>query len=74
MYVNNVAATHTAKNGILTVNLGDIAAGKTVTVTFKAKINGDMYNQTIYNTAAAVLVTYGAVSPFLTYTPSSLSS
>ncbi len=51
VYVNNVAATHTVKNGTLTVNLGDIAAGKTVTVTFKAKINGDMYNQTIYNTA-----------------------
>lgn len=53
VYVNNVAATHTAKNGTLTVGLGDIAAGKTVTVTFKAKINGDMYNQTIYNTAVA---------------------
>ena len=53
VYVNNVAATHTAKNGTLTVKLGDIAAGKTVTVTFKAKINGDMYNQTIYNTAVA---------------------
>ena len=47
MYVNNVAATHTAKNGTLTVNLGDIAAGKTVITTFKAKINGDMYNRTI---------------------------
>ena len=53
VYVNNVAAAHTAKNGTLTVGLGDIAAGKTVTVTFKAKINGDMYNQTIYNTAVA---------------------
>ena len=53
VYVNNVAATHTVQNGTLTVNLGDIAAGKTVTVTFKAKINGDMYNQTIYNTAVA---------------------
>lgn len=53
VYVNNVAATHTVKNGTLTVGLGDIAAGKTVTVTFKAKINGDMYNQTIYNTAVA---------------------
>ena len=53
VYVNNAAATHTAKNGTLTVNLGDIAAGKTVTVTFKAKINGDMYNQTIYNIAVA---------------------
>ena len=53
VYVNNAAATHTVKNGTLTVNLGDIAAGKTVTVTFKAKINGDMYNQTIYNTAVA---------------------
>ena len=53
VYVNNVAATHTVKNGTLTVNLGDIAVGKTVTVTFKAKINGDMYNQTIYNTAVA---------------------
>ncbi len=37
VYVNNAAATHTVKNGMLTVNLGDIAAGKTVTVTFKAK-------------------------------------
>lgn len=53
VYVNNVAATHTAKNGTLTVGLGDIAAGKTVIATFKAKINGDMYNQTIYNTAVA---------------------
>lgn len=53
VYVNNVAATHTVKNGTLTVNLGDIAAGKTVIATFKAKINGDMYNQTIYNTAVA---------------------
>lgn len=53
IYVNNVAATHTAKNGTLTVGLGDIAAGKTVIATFKAKINGDMYNQTIYNTAVA---------------------
>ena len=53
VYVNNVAAAHTAKNGTLTVGLGDIAAGKTVIATFKAKINGDMYNQTIYNTAVA---------------------
>lgn len=53
VYVNNVAATHTVKNGTLIVNLGDIAAGKTVIATFKAKINGDMYNQTIYNTAVA---------------------
>ena len=53
VYVNNVAATHTAKNGTLTMGLGDIAAGKTVIATFKAKINGDMYNQTIYNTAVA---------------------
>lgn len=38
---------------MLSVPLGDIAAGQTVSVTFKATVNSDMYNQTIYNTAVA---------------------
>lgn len=53
VYVDNKAAQHSFKNGLLTVLLGDIAAGQTVTVTFKATVNADMYNQTIYNTAVA---------------------
>ena len=53
VYVDNKAAQHSFENGLLTVSLGDIAAGQTVTVTFKATVNADMYNQTIYNTAVA---------------------
>lgn len=53
VYVDNEAAEHAFKNGLLSVLLGDIAAGQTVTVTFKATVNADMYNQTIYNTAVA---------------------
>ena len=53
VYVDNKAAQHSFENGLLTVSLGDIAAGQTVTVTFKATVNNDMYNQTIYNTAVA---------------------
>ena len=53
VYVDNKAAQHSFENGLLTVPLGDIAAGQTVTVTFKATVNSDMYNQTIYNTAIA---------------------
>ncbi len=53
VYVDNKAAQHSFESGLLTVPLGDIAAGQTVTVTFKAKVNADMYNQTIYNTAVA---------------------
>ena len=51
VYVDNKAAQHSFENGLLTVSLGDIAAGQTVIVTFKATVNSDMYNQTIYNTA-----------------------
>ena len=53
VYVDNKVAQHSFENGLLTVSLGDIAAGQTVTVTFKAIVNSDMYNQTIYNTAVA---------------------
>ena len=53
VYVDNDAAQHSFENGLLTVPLGDIAADQTVTVTFKATVNSDMYNQTIYNTAVA---------------------
>ena len=53
VYVDNDAAQHSFENSLLTVPLGDIAAGQTVTVTFKATVNNDMYNQTIYNTAIA---------------------
>ena len=53
VYVDNKAAQHSFENGLLTVSLGDIAAGQTVSVTFKATVNNDMYNQTIYNTAVA---------------------
>lgn len=53
VYVDNKAAQHSFENGLLTVSLGDIAAGQTVIVTFKATVNNDMYNQTIYNTAVA---------------------
>ncbi len=53
VYVDNKAAQHSFENGLLSVSLGDIAAGQTVTVTFKATVNNDMYNQTIYNTAVA---------------------
>ena len=53
VYVDNKAAQHSFENGLLTVPLGDIAASQTVTVTFKATVNADMYNQTIYNTAVA---------------------
>ena len=53
VYVDNKAAQHSFENGLLTISLGDIAAGQTVSVTFKATVNSDMYNQTIYNTAIA---------------------
>ena len=53
VYVDSKAAQHSFENGLLTVSLGDIAAGQTVIVTFKATVNNDMYNQTIYNTAVA---------------------
>ena len=53
VYVDSKAAQHSFDNGLLTVSLGDIAAGQTATVTFKATVNNDMYNQTIYNTAVA---------------------
>lgn len=53
VYVDNKVAQHSFENGLLTVSLGDIAAGQTVTATFKAIVNSDMYNQTIYNTAVA---------------------
>ena len=53
VYADNKVAQHSFENGLLTVELGDIAAGQTVTVTFKTTVNNDMYNQTIYNTAVA---------------------
>ena len=53
MYVDGKSAEHSFKDGVLSVPVGDIAAGQTVTVTFKATVNNDMYNQTIYNTAVA---------------------
>lgn len=53
VYADNKVAQHSFENGLLTVELGDIAAGQTVTVTFKAKVNADMFNQTLYNTAVA---------------------
>lgn len=53
VYADNKAAQHSFENSQLTVKLGDIAAGQTVTVTFKAAVNADMYNQTIFNTAVA---------------------
>lgn len=53
VYVDGKSAKHSFKDGVLSVPVGDIAAGQTVTVTFKAKVNADMYNQTIYNTAVA---------------------
>ena len=53
VYADNKAAQHSFENGLLSVPLGDIAAGQTVSVTFKATVNSDMYNQTIYNTAIA---------------------
>ena len=53
VYVDGKSVEHSFKDGVLSVTVGDIAAGQTVTVTFKAKVNADMYNQTIYNTAVA---------------------
>ena len=53
VYVDGKSAEHSFKDGVLSVAVGDIAAGQTVTVTFKATVNADMYNQTIYNTAVA---------------------
>ena len=53
VYVDGKSAEHSFKDGVLSVPVGDIAAGQTVTVTFKVKVNADMYNQTIYNTAVA---------------------
>ena len=53
VYVDGKSAEHSFKDGVLSVPVGDIAAGQTVAVTFKAKVNADMYNQTIYNTAVA---------------------
>lgn len=53
VYVDGKSAEHSFKAGVLSVPVGDIAAGQTVTVTFKAKVSADMYNQTIYNTAVA---------------------
>ena len=45
VYVDGKSAEHSFKDGVLSV--------QTVTVTFKVKVNADMYNQTIYNTAVA---------------------
>lgn len=53
VYVDGKSAEHSFKDNVLSVPVGDIAADQTVTVTFKAKVNADMYNQTIYNTAVA---------------------
>ena len=53
VYVDGKSAEHSFKDGVLSVPVGDIAAGQVVTVTFKATVNSDMYNQTIYNTAIA---------------------
>ena len=53
VYADGKFAEHSFKDGVLSVPVGDIAAGQTVTVTFKATVNNDMYNQTIYNTAVA---------------------
>ena len=53
VFVDGKSTEHGLNNGIMSVPLGDIAAGQTVTVTFKATVNNDMYNQTIYNTAVA---------------------
>lgn len=53
VYVDGKAQQHIFANNTLTVSIGDIAAGKTVAVTFKAKVKDGMYNKTIYNTAVA---------------------
>ena len=53
VYVDGKSAEHSFKDGVLSVAVGDIAAGQAVTVTFKVTVNSDMYNQTIYNTAVA---------------------
>ena len=53
VYVDGKSAEHSFKDGVLSIAVGDLAAGQTVTVTFKATVNADMYNQTIYNTAVA---------------------
>ena len=53
VYVDGKSAEHSFKDGVLSVAVGDIAAGQAVTVTFKATVNSDMYNQTVYNTAVA---------------------
>ena len=52
VYVDGKSVEHSFKDSVLSVPVGDIAAGQTVMVTFKAKVK-DMYNQTIYNTAVA---------------------
>ena len=57
VYVDGKSAEHSFKDGVLSVPVGDIAAGQVVTVTFKATVNSDMYNQTIYNTAIAEVQT-----------------
>lgn len=53
VYVDGKSAEHSFKEGVLSIPVDDIAAGQTVTVTFKATVNADMYNQTINNTAVA---------------------
>lgn len=44
VYVDGKSAAHSFKDGVLSVPVGDIAAGQTVTVTFKAKVNADSFH------------------------------
>lgn len=51
VYVNNDSAPYTYIDGVLIVNLGDVAIGETVTVNFYAFVNSTAYGETIYNAA-----------------------
>lgn len=80
--VNGETAQYSYKNGTLTVKLGDIAPGASVTVTFAATVQAGAYGKTIRNTAIlsgdntpeveapdqGVKVSDGSVEPYATKT------
>ena len=49
--IDGVTAPYSYDNGVLSVNLGDIAPGQTVTITFSAVINTTAYGKAFYNVA-----------------------
>ena len=53
VYLNKKSAEYTLKDGVLSVNVGDISEGKEAVVTFKVTVQKGMAGKTITNTAVA---------------------